>query len=103
RQIALSASVTALSGITEPALYGVTLKYKRALTCVMVSGGLAGLFAGLTGLVRYSFGSPGIFTLPVFIGNNPANFRNALFTVAIAFGLTFVSTYLFAIVEKKTP
>ncbi len=49
RQIALSASVTALSGITEPALYGVTLKYKHALTCVVVSGGLAGLFAGLTG------------------------------------------------------
>ncbi len=46
RQIALSASVTALSGITEPALYGVTLKYKHALTCVVVSGGLAGLFAG---------------------------------------------------------
>lgn len=38
RQIALSASVTALSGITEPALYGVTLKYKHALTCVVVSG-----------------------------------------------------------------
>lgn len=38
RQIAFSASVTALSGITEPALYGVTLKYKHALTCVVVSG-----------------------------------------------------------------
>lgn len=101
RQIALSASVTALSGITEPALYGVTLKYKHALTCVVVSGGLAGLFAGLTGLVRYSFGSPGIFTLPVFIGANPTNFRNALLTVAIAFGATFLSTYFFATVETN--
>ena len=82
RQIALSATVTALSGITEPALYGVTLKYKR-------------------GLVRYSFGSPGIFTLPVFIGANPDNFRNALITVAIAFGLTFITTYFFAVVADS--
>lgn len=102
RQIALSATVTALSGITEPALYGVTLKYKRALACVIVSGGLAGLFAGISGLVRYSFGSPGIFTLPVFIGANPDNFRNALITVAIAFGLTFITTYFFAVVPDST-
>ena len=60
------------------ALWGL-LKYKRALTCVMVSGGLAGLFAGLTGLVRYSFGSPRYFHLASFISNNPANFRQRAF------------------------
>ncbi|MCB7150389.1 beta-glucoside-specific PTS transporter subunit IIABC [Lactiplantibacillus plantarum] len=101
KQIALSAGVTALSGITEPALYGVTLKYKRVLACVMASGGIAGLYSGLTGVVRYSFGSPGIFTLPVFIGKNPNNIINALITAGIAVVVSFISTYFFAVIDNK--
>lgn len=100
REVAVSAGITALSGITEPALYGVTLKYKRTLFCVMAAGGLAGLYAGITGLVRYSFGSPGIFTLPAFIGSNPNNFTNALITAGLAFVLSFVFTFVFTQVEK---
>jgi len=101
KQIAISAGVTALSGITEPALYGVTLKYKRVLACVMASGGIAGLYAGLTGVVRYSFGSPGIFTLPVFIGKDPKNIINACITAGIAFVLSFASTFFLAVIEDK--
>lgn len=101
KQIALSAGVTALSGITEPALYGVTLKYKKVLACVMTSGGIAGLYSGITGVVRYSFGSPGIFTLPVFIGKNPTNIINAIITAVIGLVLSFISTYFFAVVDNK--
>lgn len=101
KQIAISGGVTALSGITEPALYGVTLKYKRVLACVMASGGIAGLYAGLTGVVRYAFGSPGIFTLPVFIGKNPQNIVNACITAGIALVLSFASTFFFGVIEDK--
>lgn len=45
-------------GITEPAMYGITLKYKGVLPAVMFGGLCGGLFAGFSGLVRYSFGSP---------------------------------------------
>ena len=95
KQLALSASATALCGITEPALYGVTFRRKRVLVSVMVGGGIAGLFAGLTGLVRYAFGSPGLPTLPVFIGENPMNIVLALSTVAISFVTTFLLTWFF--------
>lgn len=101
RQVAFSAGVTGLTGITEPALYGVTLKYKRVLACVIASGGLAGLFAGLSGLIRYSFGSPGVLTLPVFIGADPSNFTKALITTGIAFASSFILTYFLAVVETK--
>lgn len=94
KQLAFSASATALCGITEPALYGVTFKFKKPLIAVMIGGGVAGLYAGVTRLVRFSFGSPGFATLPVFIGEDPANFRNALITLAISFVVTFVLTWI---------
>lgn len=94
RQLALSSGVTALCGITEPVLYGVTLKLKRPLIAVMISGGAAGLYAGLSGLVRYSFGSPGIPTIAVFIGEDPLNIVKALITMAIAFSASFLLTCL---------
>ena len=94
KQLALSSGITALCGITEPVLYGVTLKLKRPLIAVMVSGGIAGLYAGLSGLVRYSFGSPGIPTIAVFIGENPNNIIKALITMAIAFVASFVLTWV---------
>lgn len=93
KQIALSASITALSGITEPALYGVNLKLKKPLIYAMISGGIAGFYAGITGLVRYSYGSPGLLTLPVFFGENPMNIIHALITVAIAFLVSFALTF----------
>jgi len=94
KQLAFSSSATALCGITEPALYGVTFKFKKPLIAVMIGGGVAGLYAGLTRLVRFSFGSPGFATLPVFIGEDPANFRNALITLAISFVITFSLTWV---------
>ncbi|MGX6962364.1 beta-glucoside-specific PTS transporter subunit IIABC [Vagococcus xieshaowenii] len=94
RQLALSSGITALCGITEPALYGVTMPLKRPLIAVMISGGVAGLYAGITGVVRISFGSPGFPTLPVFITEDPKNLINALITMAIALVLSFVLTYI---------
>lgn len=101
RQLAFSAAATALCGITEPALYGVTFKYKRPLIAVMVGGGIAGLYAGITGIVRYSFGSPGIPTLPIWIGDDPSNFINALITVAISFVATFALTWILGFDEDE--
>ncbi|BDR57989.1 beta-glucoside-specific PTS transporter subunit IIABC [Xylocopilactobacillus apicola] len=100
REVAISATITAFSGITEPALYGITLKYKRVLGCVMAAGGIAGLYAGITKVVRYAFGAPGVFTLPIFIGKNPNNFLNACITAVIAVVLSFVFTYFFAVIEE---
>lgn len=101
REVPISAGLTALSGITEPALYGVTLKYKNALPCVMISGGIAGLYAGLTGVVRYAVASAGFLSLPVFIGDNPKNIINAIITAVMALVLSFVSTYIFVKVDKS--
>lgn len=93
KQLASSAGFTALLGITEPSLYGVTLKLKRPLIAAMIGGGCAGIYAGLSGVVRYAFVSPGLAALPAFIGDNPMNIVHALITCAIAIVVTFALTW----------
>ncbi|BES83671.1 PTS beta-glucoside transporter subunit EIIBCA [Pectobacterium araliae] len=94
KQLASSAGFTALLGITEPSLYGVTLKLKKPLIAAMIGGGCAGIYAGLTGLVRYAFVSPGLAALPAFIGENPMNIVHALITCTIAIVVTFSLTWI---------
>ena len=89
REVALSGAITAFSGITEPALYGVTLKYKRALACVMIAGGISGFYAGITGVVRYAVASASFLSLPVFVGPDPNNIVNAVITAVMALVISF--------------
>ena len=92
KQLAASSGFTAVLGITEPSLYGVTLKLKKPLIAAMIGGGVAGIYAGAVGLVRYAFVSPGLAALPAFIGENPMNIVHAIVTCLIAFGVTFILT-----------
>ncbi len=101
RQLASSSGFTALLGITEPALYGVLLKFRRVLIAAMIGGGCAGMYAGLSGLVRYAFVSPGLAALPAFIGENPMNIVHALVTVSISIVVTFALTWMFAFKEVE--
>lgn len=94
KQIAGSAGFTALVGITEPSLFGVTLRLKKPLIAAMIGGGVAGVYAGLSGLVRYAFVSPGLAGIPAFIGKNPMNIVHALITIAIAFTVAFIVTLI---------
>lgn len=100
KQIASSAGFTALMGITEPAMFGVTVKYKGVLASVMCGGLVGGFFAGITGVVRYAAGGAGIALLPCFIGENPMNVVYAILTMVISFVVTFACTWFFGF--KKT-
>lgn len=93
RQMAFSSGFTAVMGITEPALYGVILKLKKPLIASMIGGGIGGIYAGLSGLVRYAFVSPGLAALPAFIGENPMNIVHAIITCLISFVAAFVATW----------
>ncbi|MDO7266547.1 beta-glucoside-specific PTS transporter subunit IIABC [Shouchella clausii] len=99
KQLAGSAGFTALIGITEPSLYGVTLKLKKPLIAAMIGGGCAGIYAGLSGLVRYAFVSPGLAAVPAFIGSNPMNIVHALITILIAFAVAFAVTWILGFEE----
>ena len=93
RQVATSAGVTALLGVTEPAMFGVTLKLKRPLYAVMIGGACGGLYAGINGVVRYTSGTPGLASFAIFIGENPMNVVHAFISVGIGAAITFALTW----------
>ena len=91
RSIAISCAITAIvSGITEPALFGVNLKYRKPLYASCIGGFFGGLYAGLTGVARYAYGGSGLFGLVVFIGENPYNLLNEVIAMAIGGAVTFI-------------
>lgn len=55
-----------VAGVTEPAIYGVNLKYKKPMYAVMAGGFVGGLTAGLLGVRAYMMGYSNIFALPIF-------------------------------------
>ncbi len=97
KQLALTSGVTALLGTTEPALFGVTLRYKKVLSCVMIGGAVGGLYAGITGVKCFSFCSPGLLALVAFIGPDGfTNIINACISMVIAFIVTFALVWLYS-------
>lgn len=103
KELGISTGITAACGITEPAVYGVVVKYKQVLPAVVLGGGIGGLFAGVLHLKRYAIAAPGIPALPVFIGEDPKNVFVAIGTMCIAFFVAMVAAYILTKkVEKST-
>ncbi|GAA3612040.1 PTS beta-glucoside transporter subunit IIABC [Gibbsiella greigii] len=60
----LSAGVTAIFGITEPAIYGVTLRLKKPFICGCIGGAIGAVVASFFGSLYYAYAAlPGLFTL----------------------------------------
>ncbi|KAF9404219.1 hypothetical protein HW555_014450 [Spodoptera exigua] len=96
KEISYSSAVSAFFGITEPALYGVILKYKRALYAVMIAGAIASSIMITLGVKMFSFLTPGILSLPVFLSPDGStnNFILALIGIAISGLLAFFITLM---------
>ena len=103
KQLASSSGFTAVMGITEPCLYGVLLKLKRPFVASMIGGAVGGIYAGISGLVRYSFVSPGLTAIPAFIGENPMNVVHAIITIIISFVAGFIAAWVLGFKEDGTP
>lgn len=102
RQEAYSSGITAVCGITEPALYGVNLKLKKPLIAASIGGAAAGLYLGITGVGRYTSGSPGLLALPGYIGTEGfTNIINAIIGSAIAFVVSFAATLILGFDDPK--
>ena len=103
RQEAYSSGITAVCGITEPALYGVNLKLKRPLIAAIIGGAASGLYLGITGVGRYTSGSPGLLALPGYIGTEGfKNITNAVIGSAIAFVVAFIAALIMGFEDPKT-
>ncbi|MEJ8764352.1 beta-glucoside-specific PTS transporter subunit IIABC [Oceanobacillus sp. HCA-5259] len=93
KQLAYSAGLTGLFGITEPALYGVNLRFKTPLYAAMIGGAVGGLFMGILRVRNFSGGSPGLLTLPSYIGDDTLSFFYfACIGAVISIVVTFIAT-----------
>lgn len=102
KRVSLSAGMTALFGITEPAIYGVALRLKRPMICGCVAGAVGGSIAGAFNAVSWSYCLPGIAVLPVFFkeGHMP-QFLGFLLSISVAFVLGAVLTYIVGFNEEQ--
>ena len=102
RQVASSAGITAVCGITEPALYGINMRFKTPLISACIGGAAGGLFMGLFTVKNYGGGSPGLMTLPGYIGGDTLrDLMLACIGAAIAFVITFAVTFVLYRDEKE--
>lgn len=98
RSTAVSAGISALFGITEPALYGVTIQNKRALWSVLIGAGAGGAYVGLTHVAGFAVVGPGLASMSMFINpTNPMNIVNAF----IGFGIAFIGSLVAALMIWK--
>lgn len=96
KQLSFSSAISAfLAGVTEPAMYGVTVKYKRPLYACMAAGALGGFYSGLTQLKSYVFATPSFLSIVQFIAPEGGhNILNALITAGLAVSVGFIGTLM---------
>lgn len=101
KQLSISSSTTAFMGITEPALYGVNFKLKKPLYASMIGGGIAGLYAGITGIRTYASATAGLAAIPVYISDDMSNVINACITIVISIVATTIVTLIMGFDDIK--
>lgn len=102
REVSISAFTSVLFGISEPALFGVTVKYKFPLIAGCIAGAISGGYAYLTKLTAVGYGTTGV---PGFTIVDPANNGYLHFVVAhlIAVTMGCALTYVWgkALIRKE--
>ena len=97
KKVAIPAFISGIFGVTEPAIYGVTLPKKKPFIYSCIAGAIGGAFTGFMNTRSYSIGGLGLFGLPSFIdttGN--MGITNMIYIIiailiasAVGFGLTY--------------
>lgn len=102
KQIAVSAGITGLMGITEPALYGVNVPKKYPLICGLIGGACGGFFAGITHTHRFATGSSGLPAVMMYIGDDTLQFfYQILIALAITIGISAVLTAMVTLKQNR--
>ncbi|AYV68186.1 PTS beta-glucoside transporter subunit IIABC [Niallia circulans] len=104
KSLSVPAFISGIFGVTEPAIYGVTLPLKKPFIISCIGAGIGGAIIAVMNAKSYSPGPLGIFKIPTLI--NPENgvdssFWGAMIAIGVAFVLSFVLTLLFGGINKQ--
>lgn len=87
-----------LAGITEPIVYGLSVKYKRPMIAAVIGGMLGGGFAGAMKTTVMAYVFPALTTLPAFM---TGTFVYYIISITIAFTVTAALTYILGFEEEE--
>ncbi|MDL2249195.1 beta-glucoside-specific PTS transporter subunit IIABC [Lachnospiraceae bacterium OttesenSCG-928-J05] len=98
KDIAIPAFISGIFGVTEAAIYGVTLPKKKPFVISCIGAAIGGAIIGFSGAAQNNIGGLGLFALPSFIGEKGGSINGVLWAVggmvvasAVAFILTMVT------------
>lgn len=97
KSIALPAWISGIFGVTEPAIYGVTLPRVKQFVISCIGGALGGAYIGAVGILHWQMAGMGIFAIPGFIqvgGDTGRILVHVGISLAISMGFSFVATML---------
>lgn len=86
----------ALSGVTEPIIYGLLLRFKRAIPYIVIAGAVGGAITGIVGINAKSFAFAAILTAPAF-----SPIGSFLIVNFIALAIALVLVLVFGYEDKK--
>ena len=97
KSVALPSALSCFMGITEPAIFGVNLRFMKPFICGAVGGAVGAMYASLVGLGASGTGVTGIFGLLLCL-HDPLNY---IIMAVIAAGVSFVLTWVWGYKEKE--
>ncbi|WP_226530672.1 beta-glucoside-specific PTS transporter subunit IIABC [Metabacillus niabensis] len=97
---ALSSGGTALFGITEPAIFGYNLKYKKPFICACLAGGVGAAYINFWGGGATALVLPGLLALPTYIADS---YIHILIGVGISISWALIGVLIFGIGEEDVP
>jgi PTS system beta-glucosides-specific IIC component len=100
KSLSYSTGLTALMGITEPAMYGINMKFKKPFIAALIGGAVAGAFLGAFSVKAYFISNVGLPGVASFFSSDVSNLLYALIAAVIAFVVATVLTYILGIQEE---
>lgn len=100
----ISASLSAVLGISEPSMYGINIPSGFGFLGAMIGGGIGGAFAGIFGLRLYAIASSSAIGIPAMFGDKGImNVVVGVATLVISFAAAFLVTMVLAKANIKGP
>ncbi|NIB97385.1 MULTISPECIES: sucrose-specific PTS transporter subunit IIBC [Streptococcus] len=99
KTLAFPAALSAFLGITEPAIFGVNLRFRKPFLLSLIAGAIGGGLASILGLAGTGNGITIIPGTMLYIGNG--QLAQYLLMVAVSFSLGFALTYMFGYEDEK--
>lgn len=99
KALAFPAALSAFLGITEPAIFGVNLRFRKPFLLSLIAGAIGGAVASILGLAGTGMGVTIIPGLTLYAGNG--QILPYVFMVAVSFALGFALTYFFGYEDEE--